>query len=354
MLLLKNSKFQTIIENVPSNGTEKTVDLSTALRGSNNGAYIANSHTASTIAGISVRIIDYKHVSRQSGGVLRIVGPSSSSILIPISPSSPDYSSVSSDADNELLYLESSDILRIVSGDFRLRLAFDPWSHSSSGAFGKHLFSRGGSQPVVIPRVTPGNPDIDLLNWFDANVPSNPTNDIEEEELNRIYFTGSNTLGFITNVLVTIAGSDFDNMVTRAAAEYSPILLFEPTPQISETMKSSITGPGGATKLGKDSIYTKSSAKIWVSPRGNTSPLTSSRCSINWYGIIRAIYPVLPGIPLGSSTDPMLQYRSSSAWGDITRNNSNGGAAYLPDIPTVLSSLVVEAKILFNADESNY
>lgn len=354
MLLLKNSKFQTIVTNIPTDGSEKIVDLSPSLRLSNNGSYLATSRVTSTIAGISVRIVDYKHVSRESGGVLRVNGPSSSSILVPISPSSPDYSAVSSEGENELLYVDSSEITRVVSGDFRFRLSFDPWTHSSAGAFGRNFFSRlVREQPIVIPRTTPGPTgiEIDIIDYFNNFVPSSPSPAVEEAELARLYLTGSNNLGFISNVVVTVAGSLFDSMLTRASLNSSPVLFFEPS-TTNEALRVSYSAPGTSTKEGRDSVYTKFCAKVWVT-KENITPLTAIRVDLNYYGVVRTIYPNIQGIPVGIPTDPLLEYRTAPSWTSTsTIETSAGGAVYLADIPTSLSSVVVEAKILFNTEDN--
>lgn len=344
-MLNRVSKFQTIVTQIPSDGNESVCDLSAALRGCNSGYLIASN--LDRILGISLRVVDYKHPSRISGGVLRIAGPgSSSSIAIPISPASPDYSVSTSAESSELIFATTTEISSIVNGSFRFRMSFDPWTHVDTTQT-RSFFS--SLAPVVIPRA---GPDIaaDISFYFSGlSIGSDAQ---ETELLNRIYFTASNSVGAVSDIVVAVAGSPFDSMLRRAVAASSPVLLSEPSAPIFDNSagvivtRSSYSGPGATTSLSRSSVYTLNSVKIWVSGPGNTAGvIPSARCDLNYYSIRRAIYPVLPGAPLGSASDPVAAFLASPAFSSIPRGSAPA-ATYLNEVPSVLSSAVVEVKIV--------
>jgi hypothetical protein len=341
------SKFQTVIRAIPSDGTENVADLSAALRGCNCGYLVAGN--LDRILGISLRIVDYKHPSRASGGVLRVAGPgSSSSIALPISPASPDYSLASTDETSELLFATSSETSSVVLGNFKFRMSFDPWTHVDSSET-KHLFTPN-LPPVVIPR---SGPDLaaDISSYFNSLPVSSDAQ--ESAEYNRLYFTGGTSPpGAVSNVVVAVAGSVFDRLLARAAVSDSPVLLSEPVGLLDNSAstivsRSSYSSPGATTALSRSGVYTPSSVKIWVSGPGNTlAVIPSTRVDLNYYNIRRAVYPVAPGVPLGSATDPVAAFLASSYWTTSPVVSRASSATYLADVPTSLTSLLVETRII--------
>ena len=153
-------------------------------------------------------------------------------------------------------------------------------------------------------------------------------------------------------MVVAIAGSIFDRILARASASASPVLLSEPVSLLDNSAstvvsRSSYSSPGATTALSRGSVYTPSSVKIWVTGPGNTSgPIPSARIDLNYYTVLRAVYPVFPGVPLGSSTDPLNAFYTSTYWTSSPLVKRAGSATYLNDVPTVLSSVLVETKII--------
>lgn len=339
------SKFQTIVTQIPTDGSEAVCDLSAALRGCNAGYLVGGD--LSRILGISLRVVDYKHQSRMSGGVLRIAGPgSSSSISIPISPASPDYSVSTSAESSELIYATSSEINSIVSGNFRFRMSFDPWLHIDTTQ-ARNYFSP--LAPVVIPRTGPSI-EADISAYFSGLSVSSEAQ--ETELLNRIYFTASNSIGAVSDIAVAVAGSVYDAMLRRASSNSVPVLLSEPSSPIFDNSpgvivtRSSYSSPGATTSFSRSGVFTTNSVKIWVDGPGNTlGVIPSARCNLNYYDIRRAVYPALPGVPLGSLLDPVAAYLASPTFASIPRSTAPA-ATYLAEVPTALSSAVVEVKII--------